>query len=54
MNQEVGFHVPVRIMSPKWLFEINTPNFLPALEIWESIGKVFLDLKLNCIKLGYY
>ncbi|WP_336026375.1 putative metallopeptidase [Acinetobacter pittii] len=45
MKSEVGFHVPVRPMPPEWLFEFNTPNFAPAPELWEWIGKVFLDPK---------
>ncbi|XZT15431.1 putative metallopeptidase [Acinetobacter baumannii] len=45
MKNEVSFHVPVRPIPPEWLFEIGTPNFAPAPELWEWIGKVFLDPK---------
>ncbi|WP_060470193.1 putative metallopeptidase [Acinetobacter baumannii] len=45
MKNEVGFHVPVRPMPPEWLFEMDTPNFVPAPELWEWIRKVFLDPK---------
>ncbi|EHU2375558.1 transposase [Acinetobacter baumannii] len=45
MKNEVGFHVPVRPMPPEWLFEMDTQNFAPAPEMWEWIGKVFLDPK---------
>ncbi|EMQ0326503.1 putative metallopeptidase [Acinetobacter baumannii] len=45
MKNEVGFHVPVRPMPPEWLFEMDTPNFAPAPEIWEWIKQVFLDPK---------
>lgn len=45
MKNEVGFHVPVRPMPPEWIFEMGTPNFAPAPEMWEWIGKVFLDSK---------
>ncbi|EPJ8241325.1 putative metallopeptidase, partial [Acinetobacter baumannii] len=30
---------------PEWLFEMDTPNFAPAPEIWEWIKQVFLDPK---------
>ncbi|MFX2185257.1 transposase, partial [Acinetobacter baumannii] len=30
MKKEVGFHVPVRPMPPEWIFEMDTPNFVPA------------------------
>lgn len=45
MKNEVGFHVPVRPMPPEWIFEIDTPNFAPAPELWEWIRQVFLDPK---------
>ncbi|AWW83290.1 putative metallopeptidase [Acinetobacter baumannii] len=32
-------------MPPEWLFEMDTPNFVPAPELWEWIRKVFLDPK---------
>ncbi len=45
MKNEIGFHVPVRPMPPEWLFEMDTPNFAPAPEMWEWIKQVFLDPK---------
>ncbi|MDV7635177.1 putative metallopeptidase [Acinetobacter baumannii] len=45
MKNEVGFHVPVRPMPPEWLFEMDTPKFAPAPEMWEWIKQVFLDPK---------
>ncbi|EXF17606.1 hypothetical protein J602_2807 [Acinetobacter baumannii 1417041] len=41
MKNEVVFHVPVRPMSPEWIFEIGAPNFVPASEMWEWIRQVF-------------
>ncbi|NUG02745.1 hypothetical protein [Acinetobacter oleivorans] len=38
MNQKVGFHTPTRPMPSEWLFEIDTPNFVPVSEMWDWIG----------------
>jgi len=35
MKNEIGFHIPVRPMPPEYIFEMGTPNFVPAPEKWE-------------------
>lgn len=40
---EVGQLVPVRPYPPKFIFELDTPDFLPAPELWAWIKAVFLN-----------
>ncbi|MCU4333814.1 putative metallopeptidase [Acinetobacter pittii] len=53
MKNEVGFHVPVRPMPPEWIFEMGTPNFVPAPEMWDWIGRVFLNPKSKLFNLDH-
>lgn len=45
MKKEVDIHVPVRRMSPEWIFELDSSNFAPTPEMWDWIRRVFLDSK---------
>ena len=40
---EVGQLVPVRPYPPKFIFELDIPDFLPAPELWAWIKAVFLN-----------
>ncbi|WP_180172797.1 putative metallopeptidase [Acinetobacter sp. YH01025] len=43
MINEVGQAIPVRPYPPKEIFDLDTPNFIPAPELWAWIKAVFLN-----------
>lgn len=40
---EIGFIIKQRPYPPEWIFEHDTPNFVPAPELWTWIKTVFLN-----------
>lgn len=45
MTYQLGHPVPVRPYPPKQIFELDTPDFVPAAELWTWIKVVFLNEK---------
>ena len=43
MNHEIGFVINQRPYPPEWIFALDTPNFVPAPELWRWIKSIFLN-----------
>lgn len=51
---ELGFVIPKRPYPPKDIFALDTPNFIPAPELWQWIKTTFLDKDSKLFNIDHF